>query len=201
MSQHGRLYFYVCGFVWCVLSGELQLFEDNTTEELRLALNKWSGKSARLANWLADQWNWTLDQEKVSADKTKSFYGPLENMCDEFIYRSSLKLAAVTSEAHQRCPKIETNMWLYYYYCRWLLDSLNEFDTIMKDDLRQTEYYSQYQNHRFAFEELVTLLGPEKPELATSGCDERLNIDISTVSKHLVAEWQQLIYSTASTPR
>ena len=93
-------------------------------------------------------------------------------------------------------------MWLYYYYCRFLLQTLKEFEQLVQGLDDSNEYNRRYQGNIALFDNVRNAFQNERPFLDMHGvisqtAVDELLADMYSVAVRLGAEWQQAVYSAA----
>ncbi len=204
MSEQGRLYYFACWLMWVVIS-QFDLLYDiiPQTDEANKRSDKWFHVAMSLANWLSESRFFPLENEKVPSSLQRVINSNAEDLGDLLYSKWKTHLISRIENASRSFPKIDISMLLYFYYCRWLSETLNEFGGLFqRGEISLSQYNDHYQQKGAEFRELALLLQNEVLILHADKVDndESLITDIETNAKQLAQEWHQAVLSAAGNP-
>jgi hypothetical protein len=206
MTVEARLTFLACSLLWSVLSALHYLFDGVDSLEVGQRFGKWATEYSNLAYWLLDARSGDIDREEIAEGERQALHDVAESMGDSLIFWAGSELRAASHKSHRLFPKISEEMWLYYYYCQWLLRTLDEIDDLLQEPgLRSTRLCQNYQTDITKFEELKVSLLSERPDLDTQGIvdkatAEALQTDMEARAAQLALEWRRKASSAAGDP-
>src|SRR6266508_993533 len=159
MSLEARLYYFACNLLWSTLSSIEYLMEQVNSTEARPQINKWYDIEEELADWSLKESIFAVNSEKLTKTNAEILHAAERNHSDPLFAKWINILISAANSAHAIYPTISETMWLYYYYCRWILYILSEFDRLLHDsEVATTEFHRRYQENIKLFDNLTDLL-------------------------------------------
>jgi hypothetical protein len=199
MSKEGLIYFYACDTLWCALS----LFEYFLeSENLGTVSSKyqWTDSHNVLANWVADERFAPIDNGDLSNDEAQKLYAQSDERCDALIYKWSEQFRLLASETYAIYSEIDQTAYLYYYYCRWLLEILNQYSQVLENIKEATTtFYKRYQENLEKFTTLIDLLEKDQTVQAAQEQLRKTNLtsfnEIDLKLMQLASTWREALDS------
>jgi hypothetical protein len=138
----------------------------------------------------------------MAKDEKDLLLSTADNVGDLLSLRWENALNAVAIEMHGKYPDVSESMWLYYYYCGFLRQTLTEFDRVLQESDSLRTYYEHYRERIGLFNEMATALERERPFLdaqadVTEAVIKAVGAEIDIHSSRLGAEWRQAVQSAA----
>jgi hypothetical protein len=201
-SLAGRIYFFACDFLWDVLSMFHYLDEEVSTEDIGPLDLKWRTPFANLANWALEERWFPINNEELARSEKDLLLSAADTLGDLATFRWGSELNVIAKETHKKYPSMSESMWLYYYYCGFLRQTMVDFDRVLQELDSSTTYYAHYQEHIGLFSDMAAALERERPFLdkqtdMSKEIVEAVGGDIDAWASRLGTEWRQAVHSAA----
>lgn len=213
MVKEETLYLAAGSFFWSVFSAWYLVFEsgemsvNNTTvvfESLKSRAIVWELDAEALVGWIADERKvLLLERKELSKNEAWSLLQKIGELSSSAVYAEAQKLRFAAHHSRSSFQQLDENALVFYYYCGWLLLTLNAFRHILEDVNAEIDYtrqaFEQIQPTINGLaqqlqEELDLIAEQEQVEEATASL---LREKIETVTGELVSDWRDAVYSAA----
>jgi hypothetical protein len=202
-SLEARTYFFACNFLWDVLSLFHYLNEDIAKERIDSPyLFKWGKPFENLAHWALEERWFPINSDKLAKSEEDMLLSAADTLGDLVTFRWGSELNVIAEGTHKRYPSMSESMWLYYYYCGFLRQTMVDFERVLQEPGSSMMYYEHYQKHIGLFRDMAAALEREHPFLDTqtdisADIVEAVLGDIDAQAQKLGAEWRQAVHSAA----
>jgi hypothetical protein len=184
------------------LSLSLYLNEKDVKGNIGLLSIKWSKQSDLLAHWTIKEGYFVLDRVQISQVDRNGTISIAGELGDLLMLHLADALSKSASSLYATKMILDESVWLYYYYCQFLWQVLEEFDQIMQELGVSSIYYQRYQASLDLFHDMATVMEQERPFL-----DKPDNVDEATMqavweeiditAARLGAEWRHAVLEAA----
>jgi hypothetical protein len=142
-------------FLWVSLSLSLYLNEKDVKGNIGLLSIKWSKQSDLLAHWTIKEWYFVLDRAQISQVDRNVTISVAGELGDLLMLHLADALSKSASSLYATKMILDESVWLYYYYCQFLWQVLQEFNRIMQELGTSSIYCQRYQESIDLFHEMV----------------------------------------------
>ena len=196
MSTAGNIYFFACHMLYTVMQIYYEFQEQESLEMNRLAekYSKWISVYEEIMGWSLEELVFPFEWERIASDLAKTM-GEFAEERDEMLYRHIFStIKSTTERAKDKYPSFDLNVLIYLYYCTFLANALQQYDTILNMNyFVESEYLQHYQLEIEVFKRLIIMLKDQHFPPIDRAQDDLADIEIK--AEQWGAEWNRSVFA------